>query len=441
MAMHACFTRVYGGAESLVDALDLGFQSTAPLAECREPTLRARELARALRQAHFVKDPGSVAILGDQLNDFASLPFAANASELTAPALSEQLTTIDVWHRTLPVVACGVAVAESALERDCQTLETDFTLREARVIGEVTGVKPESATIELARDNELRIALETGASTWLVESKDAGATWKARLVTPSERPKPPALGRELPEGTLATQRIGPPAQVFMARKVDGAVEVASYAVPSDPKAPWPEPVRSRISSTSLPSFVTTGELGTGIGSEKWFPLLARDPATGHATLLMAGGDKLFAVGFDPAKSAVLSLATGGCPPSVLASTASTLTVHVPAARTMGAFPIQLPVGFRATAHWKTASLACTTDRYAVGYLTKERAVVQTSEPKGWAFGRARVIAQTDENGTPLAVKLVGTERRLLAILLRQSIVGDLLRAEVLASSDGGLTWE
>jgi hypothetical protein len=39
------------------------------------------------------------------------------------------------------------------------------------------------------------------------------------------------------------------------------------------------------------------------------------------------------------------------------------------------------------------------------------------------------------------VKLVGTELRLLAIVLRQSIVGDLLRAEVLASTDGGVTWE
>lgn len=441
MQMHACFERVYGGAESLVDALDLGFASSAPLAECREPALRARELARTLRRAYFVKDPGSLAILGDQLNDFASLPFAADASELTAPNLTEQLTTIDVWQRTLPVLACSVAVAEAALERDCTTLERDFTVREPHVIGEVTGAKPQPPTIELARDSELRLTLETGATTWLLESKDAGKTWKARLVTPSERPKTPPLGRELPEGTLVGQRIGPPARVFVAKSVEGAVEVASYAVPNDPKTPWTEPIRSRLSTTATPSFATTGEITLGSGKEKWFPLLGRNPTTGHATLVLAGSETLFSVGFDPPKSAVLSLVTGGCPPSVLSSTAHALALHVPVARRVGDFPVQLPVSFSSTASWKTASAACTTERYAVAYLTKERVVVQSTDARSWAFGRARVLAQTDENGTPLAVKLVGTERRLLAILLRQSIVGDLLRAEVLASADGGATWD
>lgn len=440
MAMHACFTRVYGGAESLVDALDLGFASTAPLAECREPTLRARNIARDFRRAYWVKDPGSLAILAEQLDDYAALPFGDDSTKLTATTLADQLMTIDVWQRSLPVLACSVAVAESALDRNCDSLERDFAFREPHVVSEVTGAKPESLAIEIAQNAEIRLALDTGASTWLLESKDSGVTWKARLVTPGERPTPPPLERELPEGTLVGRTLGPPPRIFVGKSLDGAIEIAAYTVPQLPKATWPEPLRSRLSTTTLPTFAT-GEICAGSGKEKWFPLLGRDATTGHATLVVSSDQKLFAVGFDPPKSAELALVTGGCPPSILARTPKALTLHVPVARSMGAFPIQPPVSFESSGGWKTASAACTMRSYAVAYLSKERVVVQHTDGRNWTFSRARVIAQADENGTPLGVKLVGTEQRLLAILLRQSIVGGLLRAEVLASTDGGETWE
>jgi hypothetical protein len=438
--MHACFSRVYGGAEALSDALDLGFASAAPLAECREPTLRAQALATRMRRAWWVKDPGSAAILSDQLNDFAALPFAEDATALVEPARFEQLTTIDVWHRSVMLVACSVATAESAVERDCRAFERDFTLQEPRVVSEVTGAKPESLAIETARQSLLVLTLETGASTWLLESLDAGTTWKSRLVTPNERPKPPPIGRPLPAGTLVG-RSSKPARAFVAGTADGAVEIASYAIPDDAKAPWGEPLRTRLAASSLPSFAPTADLVVGRGDEQWIPLLARDATTGHATLVMSGERKLFALGFDPPKAALLSLVTGACPPSVLAHTSSGLTLHVPVARSMAAFPVAPPVSFASSAEWRTASAACTESTYAVAYLTRERVVVQVTEPNGWTFSRARVVTQSDVNGTPVAVKLVGTKHRLLALVLRKSMVGDLLRAEVLASADAGATWE
>jgi hypothetical protein len=441
MAMHSCFARVYGGAQSLVDALDLGFASAAPLAECRGPTLRARDIAHDFRHAYWIKDTGSLGILAEQLDDYAALPFGDDATKLTSPALAEQLTTIDVWQRSVPLLACSVAVAESALERNCDSLDRDFAFHEPRVLSEVTGAKPESFAIEIARNAELRLTLETGASTWLLESKDSGVSWKARLVTPGERPRPVFIERTLPEGTLVGRTEGPPPRIFVGRSLDGAVEIAAYTVPNEPKDPWPEPIRSRLSTTTLPTFAPMVEVVAGSGNEKWFPLLGRDATSGHATLLTSSERKLFNIGFDPPKSATLELVTGGCPPSVLARTPKALTLHVPAARSMTAFPIAPPVSFESSAGWKTASAACTTRNYAVAYISKERVVVQNTDGRSWAFGRARVIAQVDENGTPLGVKLVGTELRLLAIVLRQSIVGDLLRAEVLASTDGGVTWE
>jgi hypothetical protein len=190
----------------------------------------------------------------------------------------------------------------------------------------------------------------------------------------------------------------------------------------------------------MPSFFPSGDLLCGISNEKYFPILAHDTATGHATLVAAGKNKMFAIGFDPPKGAELSLVAGACPPSVLARSPTALSLMVPVARAMGNFPIAPPVAFSQKGAWNTATAACTPGSYALAFLSRDRVVVQVTEGKSWRFTSGRVIALADENGTPLAVKLVGTDKALIAIVLRRSDIGELLRAEVLTSEDGGLTF-
>ncbi len=443
--MTACYDRARAGASSLANALDLGPTDSAPFAECRQPTRRARDLARVFLASHFIGDRGSLAILSEQIEDYASLP--------QSPPV-ERLETLDVWQSTVVTLACTVANAEKALDPPCSgELASPTEAPEPRVLFGAQKATAESLSIEVASAKSLLLSLTRASvapQTWLLASTDSGATWSTasfaalgrggfddqapKLVAGSENPV--AVGTPLvphdpplPSGTLVAATELPPARVFV---MDGA-ELSQYRIPKAGEA-WPNPARPHLDPPP-PTLLPSGDLSSGSAEkETYFPFIARDPSTGHARLFASTSDHLFVFALDPPKNAELSLVSGSCPPSVLCASPQGLSLLVPVGRTVGAFPVKVPLAFKAKNAWKTATAACTQQGYAIAFLSSGRALVESTRGGSWVFDSPRVLAEPNEAGTLTHLRLVGSGEKLLAVYVRQGEEG--LRVELKSSEDG-----
>ena len=234
-----------------------------------------------------------------------------------------------------------------------------------------------------------------------------------------------------PAGALVAAAASPKPRVVVLEQGNAGGSLAVYDVP-DAKQPWPTPQRLLLPPGELRTELAS-ELYCGMANERWFPFVARQSTKSFMVVL---GEQHFALKFDPPQPD-LARVCGLCPPSLLARSDEELSLLLPIGNQLTRFPVGAPLLVTLDRRARRSVATCLGDTVLVAHVTRDQIWIQRTGIGG--TGPASLLVLPNEHGAPIDVRVAASEGKLYLLWRREQRMK--LRVEMLASSDGGITWE